>query len=587
MRKLLIVLAIALSAPLVADEASDLAAARALFMSNLDAIRHRDRAAYLELYAHDEHLARGGPTGFVTGYDDFAKQRDTRWPDTFDASDLHLVRVAPGIVYGTYRYRVRYGAEEHSGISERIFTSTPSGWKTAVTGAVDTPPGTPPAPRAIAGATLIDGRGGAPIPNANIIIRDGKIDCAGNCEVPEGVQTIDAKGMFVTPGLIDAHVHFSQTGWADGRPDFMDVRAKYPYEKVEADLKSNPQRYAKSYICSGVTSVFDVGGFPWTFQLADRFTNDTLAPHIAAAGPLLSPYLPQQLMLPAEQEFISLKDEAAARAGVDYNAAHGAKAIKIWYIVRPPDLTVEESTAAGMAAGDEATKLGLPLITHSTGLAEAKVCLRAGAKVLVHSVEDLPVDDEFLTLAKKNGTILIPTLTVIQNVDKPYHAAAEKKMPPVDDPNHCVDKSTMTKLADTANANVAADRLARMDKRMTSTVAVMNPNLMKLVANGIPIATGTDAGNPLTLHGPAIYAEMEAMQSAGMTPMQVIVASTSTASRAMGIYKITGTIEKGKDADLVIVAADPTKDISNMRKIRYVARAGVVRNIEELSAMAQ
>src|SRR5207237_8498825 len=106
---------------------------------------------------------------------------------------------------------------------------------------------------------------------------------------------------------------------------------------------------------------------PWTFQLADRFANDTLAPHIAAAGPLLSPYLPQQLMLPAEQEFISLKDEAAARAGVDYNAAHGAKAIKIWYIVRPPDLTVEASTPAVMAAGDEAAKLGWPPMTPCTG----------------------------------------------------------------------------------------------------------------------------------------------------------------------------------------------------------------------------
>jgi len=587
MRKILVVLAVCLSVPLAADESSDLAAARALFNSNLDAIRHRDRAAYLELYSHDEHLARSGPTGFVTGYEDFAKQRDTRWPDTFDASDLHLVRVAPGIVYATYRYRVRYGAEEHTGISERVFTNTAKGWKIAVTGAVDTPPGTPPAPRAVVGATLIDGRGGAPVANANVIIRDGKIDCAGNCPVPEGVQTIDAHGMFVTPGLVDAHVHFAQTGWADGRPDFMDVRATHPYEKVEADLKSNPQRYAKSYICSGVTSVFDVGGFPWTLQLADRFANDTLAPHIAAAGPLLSPYLPQQLMLPAEQEFISLKDEASARAAVDYNAAQGAKAIKVWYIVRPPDLSVEASTPAVMAAGDEAMKLGLPLIVHSTGIAEAKVALRAGAKVLVHSVEDHPVDDEFIELAKKNGTILIPTLTVIQNVDKLYHAAADKKMPPVDDPNHCVDKSTMTKLAETANANVAADRLGRMDKRMNDTLAIANPNLVKLVAAGIPIATGTDAGNPLTLHGPAIYAEMEAMQLAGMTPMQVIVASTSTASRAMGLDKITGTIEKGKDADLVIVAADPTKDVANFRKLRYVARAGVVRNVEELSAMAQ
>ena len=568
------------------DESADLAAARTLFNANLDAIRHHDRAVYLDLYLHDEHLARVGPTGFVTGYEDFAKQRDVRWPDTFDASDLHLVRVAPGVVYGTYRYRVRYGADEHSGISERIFKKTNDGWRVAVTGAIDTP-GAPAAPRAIVGATLIDGRGGAPITNANVILRDGKIECAGDCPVPEGVQTIDAKGMFVTPGLVDAHVHFSQTGWADGRPDFMDVRAKYPFDKVQADLKANPQRFAKSYVCSGVTSVFDVGGFPWTLQLATRFEDDTFAPRIAAAGPLLSPFVPNVLALPAEQEFIHLKDEAAARAGVDYNANLGAKAIKIWYIVRPPDLAVEVSAPAVMAAGDEAQKRGLPLIVHSTGLAEAKVALKAGAKVLVHSVEDLPVDDEFIALAKKNGTTLIPTLTVIQNVDKLYHAAAEKRVPPVDDPNHCVDKMTMAKLADTVNSDVPAERVPRMDKRMNDTLAVANPNLMKLIAAGIPIATGTDAGNPLTLHGPAIYAEMEAMQHAGMTPMQVIVASTATASHAMGVDKVTGTIEKGKDADLLILAADPSKDVTNFRKIRYVVRAGVARTIDELSAMAQ
>jgi imidazolonepropionase-like amidohydrolase len=587
MRKLLIAIALLLAAPLFADEISDVAAARTLFNANLDAIRHRDRAGYLSLYVHSDHLVRVGATGFVTGYDDFAKQRDVRWPDTFDASDLHLVRVSNGVVYGTYRYRVRYGAEEHAGISERVFLKTPQGWRIGVTGAIDTPLGTPPPPRAIVGATLIDGRGGAPVANANIILRDGKIDCAGTCPVPEGIATIDAHGLFVTPGLVDAHVHFAQTGWADGRPDFLDVRAKYPYDKVEADLKANPQRYAKSYICSGVTSVFDVGGFPWTLQLSDRFANDTLAPHIAAAGPLLSPFIPQQLLLPAEQEFIFIKDEAAARTGVDYNAAQGSKAIKIWYIVRPPDLAVEVSEKAVMAAGDEATKKGLPLIVHSTGLAEAKVALRAGAKVLVHSVEDLPVDDEFIALAKKNGTTLIPTLTVIQNVVKLYHAAVDKKMPPVDDPNHCVDKTTMAKLAETANSEVPADRVGRMDKRMANMLAAANPNLVKLVAAGIPIATGTDAGNPLTLHGPAIYAEMDAMQSAGMTPMQVIVASTATAARAMGIDAVTGTIEKGKDADLVILSADPTKDVANFRKVRYVARAGVVRNIEELSGMAQ
>ncbi len=97
---------------------------------------------------------------------------------------------------------------------------------------------------------------------------------------------------------------------------------------------------------------------------------------------------------------------------------------------------------------------------------------------------------------------------------------------------------------------------------------------------------GTDAGNPLTLHGPSVYAEMEAMQAAGLTPLQVLVASTRGGARAMGREKDFGTVEKGKQADLLIVGADPTKDVANLRKVRWVVRGGVVRGIEELRALA-
>src|SRR5437762_3522491 len=196
-RALLVVLC---AHPLFADDAA-LVAARALFERNLNAIRTRDRDTYLQSYEHAPSLARGGPQGFTTGYDDFAKGAGANWPDTFDASDLHLVSVQPGVVYGTYRYRVRYGAEEHIGISERLFVKTNDGWKIAVTGAIDAPPGTPAPPRAIVGGTVIDGRGGEPLPNTTIVLRDGKIDCIG-CPVPDGVTAIDAHGMYVTPGLI-------------------------------------------------------------------------------------------------------------------------------------------------------------------------------------------------------------------------------------------------------------------------------------------------------------------------------------------------------------------------------------------------
>ena len=80
---------------------------------------------------------------------------------------------------------------------------------------------------------------------------------------------------------------------------------------------------------------------------------------------------------------------------------------------------------------------------------------------------------------------------------------------------------------------------------------------------------------------------MEAMQASGMTPMQVIVSSTAVAARAMGLDKQIGTIEKGKDADLVVVSADPTKDVAAFRKLRYVVRSGVARPVEDLHALAQ
>jgi imidazolonepropionase-like amidohydrolase len=110
-------------------------------------------------------------------------------------------------------------------------------------------------------------------------------------------------------------------------------------------------------------------------------------------------------------------------------------------------------------------------------------------------------------------------------------------------------------------------------------------NLKRVVEAGIPIAMGTDAGNPLTLHGPSVYAEMEAMQAAGLTPMQVLVAATRGGAGAIGIEEEVGTVEKGKTADLLLVAGDPTVDASNLRKVRYVVRGGVVRSIEELKAV--
>ncbi|HEY6066169.1 MAG TPA: amidohydrolase family protein [Thermoanaerobaculia bacterium] len=578
-------LASILSATLSAPAGSDVTAARAVFEKNLDAIRRRDKAAYLSTYSKSEKLARTGADGISLGYAAHEKSAGEMWPDTFDASDLDLVLVEPGVVYGTYRYRVRYGADEQTGISERLFLKTPEGWRIAMTSAFPAPPGTPPPPRAIVGATLVDGTGTPPVANATIVLRGGKIDCAGRCAIPAGVTVVDGRGMWVTPGLVDAHVHFSQTGWADGRPDSLDVRPTHPYESVESDLKEHPERFFRSQLCSGVTSVFDVGGYPWTVAMAHRERGDARAPRVAAAGPLLST-LDHWLNLPAERQFMLLADAESAKQEVAYVKSIGADAVKVWYIVRP-DLPVEKSAPAVLAAGEEARKAGLPLIVHATGLDEAKVALRAGARFLVHSVDDKPVDEEFLALAKKNGTIYCPTLTVVGGYLRMYDGVLSRQAPAVDDPNGCVDAATRAKVAESATVSAPAglaERVANRKKSRGEADRISAANLKKVSEAGIPIAMGTDAGNPLTLHGPSVYAEMEAMQAAGMTPMQVVVASTRGGATAMGFEKETGTVEKGKAADLLVVGGDPTADVANFRKVRYVVRGGVVRSIEELKA---
>ena len=564
----------------------DLAAAQALFQANLDAIRHRDRVAYLACYLESERLARTDAEGFELGYQGLASAAGDAWPDVFEAADLRLVWVRPGLVYGTYRYRVAYGADEQSGLSERLFVETPGGWRIAVTSAFPALPGVPPPPRALVGATLIDGTGRAPVVDAAVVLRDGRIECAGSreaCPVPEGIDVTDLGGRWVVPGLIDAHVHFSQTGWADGRPDALDVREAHPYERVQAALRAHPERFFRSYLCSGVTAVYDVGGYPWTWELRERAERDTRAPHVAASGPLLSTW-DFWLNLPGERQFIYLSDEAAARAGVRYLASHGADAAKVWFIP-VQERAFEEMAKVVSVAGEEARALGLPLIVHATGLQEAKAALQAGASLLVHGVWDAPVDQEFLDLALRNRTIYCPTLTVSGGYQRMSEAVLSSQPPAVHDPNRCLDRETLARIGETATLGahrVDAARVAARNARQVERDRLAASNLRRVRDAGVPIAMGTDAGNPLTVHGPSVYAEMEAMQAAGLSPMEVLVASTSGAARAMRREAELGALQAGKAADLLVLTADPTVDIANLRQIESVVRGGVMRRLEEL-----
>ena len=552
------------------------------FRGNLAAIHARDRAAYLSHYLHTPALTRVGADGVHQGYDDFARGAGDGWPDTLVATHLRVVPLSPDVAYGAYRYRVVDSSGSARGVSERVFIRTPSGWKVAVTTAFPTRNVDPP-PMALVGATLVDGTGAAPVGDAVVVMRDGRIACAGSraaCPVPADADSVNAAGKWIIPGLIDTHVHFSQTGWVDGRPDALDLRDRYPYAQVEADLHAQPERLYRSYLCSGVTSVFDVGGYPWTLELQERTARSTTAPRVVAAGPLLST-IDFWLNLPDQRQFIYMSDEAAVRAAVRAHKAWGAAAIKVWYIMPPQPPDTARVSALVHAAGDEARKVGLPLIVHATGLWEAKDAVRAGARLLVHSVWSAPVDDEFLTLVRRQGTIYVPTLTVPDG----YRQVSARRFERDRQPLACVDPATRVKaLATDTVARAQRLSAAAVDERAARTarnLAQGLANLKRVHDAGIPVALGTDAGNPLTLHGASVFMELEAMQAAGLAPRDVLISATRTAAIASGLDS-TGTVAAGSVADLVVLDADPLADVRNVRRIALVVRRGEIYTRREL-----
>src|SRR5688572_19656308 len=143
----------------------------------------------------------------------------------------------------------------------------------------------------IQGATLITGTGSPSIRNASIVIEGGRISAVGprnEVRVPNNAQVIDARNKWVIPGLIDAHVHFSQSGGIYTRPDMVDLRKWRPYEKELEWIKERLPFTFERYLASGITGVVDCGGPMWNFDVRDIASRTTKAPRVTVAGPLIS-----------------------------------------------------------------------------------------------------------------------------------------------------------------------------------------------------------------------------------------------------------------------------------------------------------
>jgi len=413
----------------------------------------------------------------------------------------------------------------------------------------------------IRGGTLIDGRGGPPLEDATLVIRDGVIaEVKGAGEVrwtdgtkgpgePEGPAgpsdlVIDARGKTVLPGLIDCHVHLM----GDGNPDILRALKKtVPRYTLEAAV------HARRTLEAGFTTVRDAGGEALVDIALRDAVRDGLVPGprmLVSGLPLTTtgghgdPFWPPALEF-KHRRVVDSPDEARKAAREELR--NGADVIKLCatggVMTERSIVTSRCMTVAEMqAAVEEAQNVGARTLAHAHGTQGVKNAILAGVDSIEHGMY---LTDEVIELMLERGVFLVPTLAAVHRI----LANAEKAGMP---------DWVVSKCREHGEAHRASFRRA--------------------LAAGVKIAMGTDAATPYNFHGENAL-ELELMVREGMTPMQAIVAATGRAAECLGLEEKLGTLEPGKLADVIVVDGDPLADIRCLQdktRIVLVIKGGAI-----------
>lgn len=386
---------------------------------------------------------------------------------------------------------------------------------------------------------LIDGRGDAAIANGSVVVRDGKVVAAGaNVTVPAGAKEIDLRRMTCLPGLIDLHVHLSAT--------------VNPIEGSSADKALAILANAQSMLRHGFTTVRDLGESDYYFSpisvrnaiARGMFEGPRMivAPHMMSTtgGHGDSGELAPDLALQVPNRLLTGGPEGVRQA-IREQFKGGADWIKIavtggvMSAGDDPDVTTM-SDAEIKAAVDETHAHHKKITVHAIGTEGIKQAVRAGVDNVEHGIL---IDDEGIELMKQKGTWLVPTIYVL---------------------NHVIDEGAKYGYREESIAKGRALREER-DRR-----------IRKAIAAGVKIGFGSDNIFPVE-DSAREFAELVRL---GMSPMNAIKAATSSAAQILGLSDQIGTLEAGRQADLIAVATNPLDDIKVLERVGFVMQRGKV-----------
>lgn len=429
------------------------------------------------------------------------------------------------------------------------------------------------APLAVTGATVIDGRGGPPFPNGIVIINGDRIVKIGTLNtlgIPAGARVVEAKGKYLLPGLIDAHVHLEDVGLSDVGE--LPAGWDSPERRRELVLIN-----ARLDLIAGITTVRDLGSTELVLHVRDDINAGRLiGPRIIAAGRQLVKRTPGATR---ERIFLEFDGPDEARAKVRELASMGVDLIKIRLTHQRSVPSLEEVRAIV----GEAHRLGLSATVHTDVPADdlVRLAVEAGADGIEHNAP-LRVNDEALLkeMARRGMTLMAGSGEFyVQRFDDsglggPIGTAARRLFP-----REVV--SALRRGADALRKQTAEMKMSGWDAGQVQGRFVRETERARKA--GILLVFGTDAGGYLAIHGEeykALYGETRM----GSTPMESLLMATRDAARALRREDELGTIEEGKLADLIVVDADPLVDMRNLHRICLVIKGGTVYTPSKLLA---